>query len=752
MKTKFWATLAFCLILLSTFAEKVQKITIISKTGQAVSSQLVLNNMRTRKGSDLEFSILDGDVKRLYATALFSYIDTKVKKVDGGLEVILNLTVKPVLRNIYFAGNKEIKTKKLQKQLTVVAGAPLNEITLSENKSKIVELYKDKGYYGAEIKTRLVTSEENNTVDIYFEIEENESIQVEKVRFFGNKVFSDGHLKGLMSTSPSFFRYIFDSGFYNKFIFEQDKKALKREYEKNGYLDFKITKVEERLENGYIELDIYISEGQPYKINELAVQGHELFKTEEIQEELNMLSGMIYKRYEADKDVERLSYKYNAKGYVDFYGRPDAKLDKEKKLVDLTYRIREGEKFHIRDIHFYGNDVTKEYVMRREMALHPTDLANKHLIDASKNRLLNLQYFETVEAIPVDTDEPGKKDLHVKVKEKQTGRLSFGIGFSSQDSVLGSFEIQQTNFDHTAGWPYTGGGQRLKISGSLGSEYSNFNISFIEPWFRHERLRFETSIYRTSRVQEEYDETHTGAYVGLTKPLTNSWSVKGGLRLEYVEVDNFDNDVSPELRAEETSDFITSLEFALTRDTRNNFRRPTQGGKFSVSTDLQTELLASENNLFQLSIGGSKYYSVFEESVVKLKLNYTVVQEISGDVPIYERLFSGGQNTIRGYEFRQVSPVDSFGDEFGGLSSLVGTVELDIPLGKMVNLAFFSDAGNVWEDTFDVQPFDSSVTIGTGLRLNLPIGPVRIDYGYPIIHEQENGGSGRLHFNFGYSF
>ena len=752
MSNKVWAILAFCLIVFSSFAEKVSKINLVSKTGQGISSQLVLNNMRTRKGGEFDLAVLDADIKRLYGTALFSYIESKIKRVKGKLEVTLNLTVKPLLNNVYFSGNKEVKTKKLQKQLTIVKGTPLNEITLSENKSKIVELYKDKGFFTAEIKTRLVTSEENNAVDIYFEIEENDSLQVDKVRFIGNKVFSDGHLRDLITTSPSFFRYIFDSGFYNKFIFQQDLKALKREYESRGYLDFKVIKVEENTERGYIELNIHVDEGAPYKINEIAVQGHKLFKTAEIQEELNLLAGMVYKKSEATKDLERISYLYNAKGYVDFYGRPNVSQDKENKLVDLTYAFREGDKFTIRDIHFYGNDVTKEYVMRREMALHPTDLANKHLIDASKNRLLNLQYFETVEAIPVDTDEPGKKDLHVKVKEKQTGRLSFGIGFSSQDSVLGSFEVSQSNFDNTAGWPYTGGGQRFKLSGSMGSEYSNFNLSFIEPWFRHERLRLETSLYRTSRVQEQYDETKTGFFMGLTKPLSSSWSVTGGGRIEYVEVDNFDSDTSPELREEETSDFVTALTLGLTRDTRNNYRRASKGGKFSINGEVQTEALASENNLFQLDVGGSKYYAMGEENVLKLELNFSAIQEISGDVPIYERLFSGGQNSIRGYEFRQVSPVDSFQDEIGGLSSLVGTIELDIPLGKMVNLAFFSDAGNVWSDTFEVEPFDSSVTIGTGLRLNLPIGPVRIDYGYPIVHEQENGGSGRLHFNFGYSF
>ncbi|NQZ57554.1 MAG: BamA/TamA family outer membrane protein, partial [Lentisphaeraceae bacterium] len=401
------------------------------------------------------------------------------------------------------------------------------------------------------------------------------------------------------------------------------------------------------------------------------------------------------------------------------------------------------------------NTITRDHVIRRELAIHPTDLSNKLLIDKSKNRLLGLGYFKTVDISPVDTGIEGEKDLLLKVEENETGRMSFGAGVSSASSFVGTVGLHQSYFDAGAGWPYRGGGQKMKASLEAGGSRNRIEVTFIEPWLNNKPMSLATTLSHATRYYDEYDEQHTGISLSLTSRIQsgalNNWRFTRGFRLESVDVE-VEDDVSAVLRAEETSDFVTAMFFNISKDTRNRVRRPTKGGRLSLMTDFQTEALGSENNIYKLRLTASEYISVFEESVIKFRGELGVVDALSGDVPIYERFFAGGLNSLRGYKHRKVGPADINKDELGGSSTLLGTVELDVPLFKKVNGALFMDVGNVWESAYGWDPSDINVTLGLGVRVDLPIGTLQLDYGKPVINNNVNGGGGRIHFNFGYQF
>ena len=742
-------------------AYEISKIKFMDNLGNEIPNEMFINRINLKPGSKFSEKAVSDAVKALYETK-------KVKDVIAELvvndkvehELVFKMTLNVIVAAFRFEGNEQLDDDDLEDELEHPLGVPLDMELIAKDKGKIFEKYSKDGSFNTQIDIKTKETKTPGEVEVVFEIKEVESYQINSVTIVGASVFDPEDLTDEMKTQPSFWRYIFDTGYLNEDLFKYDLDELARKYKKRGFLDFKIIDIERNIDDEYIDLVIYVKEGEPYTISDISmtwvpVPGKEeenLFKEEDLRPLIDSEKGFLYNLETEEKDIERMEAKYNNLGYLKFRCSTLLRTNPDKKEVSVEYKVYEGTPSVIRNIKIVGNTITRAYVIRRELALHPTDLANKLLIKKSENRLLGLGYFEEVDILDSDTGIEGETDLTVKVREKETGQLNFGAGFSSASSFIGSVGVQQSNFDWDSGWPFRGGGQKVRATLEAGTRRSRFEIAFVEPWLNHKPLSLSTSIYYTTRIYDEYEEQHIGANASLTSRMKNfpGWIFTRGMRLEMVDVD-VDNDASAELKDEEVSDIVSALYFNFGKDTRNSTRRPSSGGRIYLNTELQSVMWGSSNNSYKLRLGGAEYFSVFDESVFKISGEIGVTDAFGGEVPIYDRFFAGGMNTIRGYEFRDVGPSDVNGDELGGNSILLGTMELDVPLFKRVNGAVFMDAGNVWSSSYSWNPFDINVTFGLGVRLDLPIGMLRLDYGVPIYNVNENDSSGRLHFNFGYN-
>lgn len=759
--------LSFLFILLFTGslqAYEISKIKFVDNSGNEIPNEMFINRIDIKPGTQFSEKAVSDAIKALYDTRKIKDVAAEVI-VDDKVQYILQfkMTLNVIVTKISFSGNVELDDDDLIDEMEHGIGVPLDMEQMAKDKGKIFELYSKNGSFNTEIN---ITTKETDTageVEVVFAIKEKEAHQIDSVTIIGASAFDPEDLTDEMKTQPSFWRYIFDTGYLNEDLFKFDLDDLARKYKKKGYLDFKVIDVERVIDEEYINLIVYIKEGEPYTIKNISMRwlnipGKEddtyLFKEEDIRPLIDSEPGFIYNLEIEEQDIKRMEAKYNNLGYLKFRCNTQLKSNPNTREVDVEYQVYEGTPSVIRDVKIVGNTITRDYVIRRELALHPTDLANKLLIDKSKNRLLGLGYFNEVDILDSDTGIDGETDLTVKVNEKETGQLNFGAGFSSASSFIGSIGMQQSNFDWDSDkWPYRGGGQKLRATLEAGTSRSRFEISFVEPWLNDKPLSLSTSLYYTTRLFDEYEEQHIGVNGSLTSRMKDfpGWVFTRGMRIELIDVD-VDNGATQELKDEEVSDFVTALYFNFGKDTRNSVRRATQGGRFFLNTELQTVALGSANNSYKIKVGGAEYISVFDESVIKFSGEIGATDAFGGEVPIYDRFFAGGLNTIRGYEFRKVGPLDDEGDELGGNSLLIGTVELDVPLFKRVNGAWFFDAGNVWDSAYAWNPFDINVTTGLGIRLDLPIGMLRLDYGVPIYNVNEEDSSGRLHFNFGYNF
>jgi outer membrane protein insertion porin family len=733
--------------------------------------QLVVGSIQSVPGSAFNQATLSEDVKRLYRLGTFQDVRYEVEEQAGG-KVLLIFLVKPTpsVHKIVFEGNASYKTKRLRSLVEHKEDVPLDEAQVAKDRAAVLDRYEERGYHGTAVTAEFRPVGDTNTVDIVFKIEEAPRAKLQGVQFVGNAAVEAGVLQKTVRTHRQWWRYIFRyRNYYNEPQLALDKDLLRELYLTKGYLDFAVDKVETQYtaDRRWVTLVFRLVEGRPYTVSAVAVEvDGDRFSQRELLPLVTMKSGATYSSTTEQEDLKSLRGKYEPLGFLDL--RCLASLDRNvgEQKVAVTYRIREGGPSRIRDITIVGNEVTKDSVVRRELAIHPGDLGDASKIRVSKGRLSQLNYFETVEISPVATQREDLKDLRIQLSEKRTGSLVLGAGFSTEDSVVGYLELTENNFDLNRlfhDWPPKGGGQRLRLRASLGTQTSDFRVDFTEPWFLQRRLSLNTEIFRSSREYDDYDQSDMGLGVKLTQPLRPQWRMSYGVLFDRVQLDNFDTPpripgsdparYDRTLIDEEGSYWGNRFLGGVVRDTRDDFTFPRKGSRFSIEPELVTSLLGSYSDVLRLNTQAKKYISVSRNSVLRLNAEVGVAQKLAGDeVAIFDRYFAGGAGSLRGFDFREVGPVDVADNPVGGESRFVGNVEWAYEVAGVLFIYPFLDVGNVWADSFDFNPGDLNASVGLGMQLKAL--PVRLEYGFPVLTQWDHldGNGGRFHFNIGWSF
>jgi len=396
-------------------------------------------------------------------------------------------------------------------------------------------------------------------------------------------------------------------------------------------------------------------------------------------------------------------------------------------------------------------------VIRREISLVPGDYYDGVKLRRSHSRLMNLRYFESVDMLLEPTEREDVRDLIVVVGEMPTGRLMGGMGFSSIDKLMGTFEIAQSNFD-LKNWPsLRGAGQKARLKFTFGTNRRDAELSFTEPWFFDRQLAFGLVVFaRDYLTPEDYDESQVGFTVQFSKMLWRRIRGTISYTLKEVEIEA-DEDASELIRREEGTKTVGSLTAQVVRDTRDSFFMPTHGYRLLVAEEVGADVLGSDDEFHKETLAATYHVSFVEGHVVRLRGELGAVEEFgdSDDVSIFERLFLGGGRTIRGFDFREVGPKDELGEPVGGKSSLLLSVEYTFPLVDPIRGAVFYDTGNVWEQAYTYELNDLRAGAGIGLRIMMPVFggfPFNIDYAWPIDRDEFVDDKPRLDFSFGFQF
>ena len=723
----------------------------------AISKERILAQMRTKVGQLYSNEIVQEDIKALYGTGYIRNVRIFAQPQGDGVKVIVAVQTNAVLREIEINGAERVKPKRLRKEMKVKLNQAVNEQALEEARQKIIEVYQGKGYNDVSVAFRVEPiDEKRGTARAVFTVTEGVKGAISQIRFEGNAHISQKALRKEMKTRGRTLIYFMDkTGRLDEVQLEQDLDKIREYYQNHGFIDVEIKEVrKDRTPKGPMIITIVIAEGPQYHVRKLTISGYEHSTEARVRAFLKLKEGSVYSPKQLRDDAKAVADAYGSGGYVDLVVTPEG-TPAGPGLIDVHYTIEEGARSFANRVNIEGNTRTKDKVIRREVLVAPGDVFNTVRVDTTKKRLENLGYFAKVETYPEDTDIPGRKDLTILVQEKRTGSLSFGGGFSTVDKLVGFAELTQGNFD-LFNWPsFTGGGQKFRLRLQYGTERKDFILAITEPYFLDRRLSLSGQVFynEANYLSAQYNQRNYGVSFELRKPINAYMYGTLGYILQDIDIFDVDPSSSEFIQSQKGSSVESKLLSSLVFDSRDSAILSRRGQRITFSPVIAGGFLGGDTQIYAFDLEGSQYFHLPKDTILLINGEIsTVSQWGSGNqVPIYERLFLGGSNNLRGFPYREVGPQDENGEPVGGQSMARATFEWTFPIIEKARGAVFYDMGFVnssaWSFGFNHMASD----IGIGLRLDLPIGPLRLDYGYPVMRDGYNGG-GHFNFNVGYQF
>ena len=765
----------------------------------SVSDSLIRANIRSKEGEPYSRLTVDEDVKNLYATGYFSDVRVAEDRASDGMKLTYVVQGKPLLTEIKFTGNKKYSAKKLLKKVKSKTGQPLDERKLFEDAQEIQKMYEKAGRQKTTVTPVRSIDESAGRGTVTFEIHEGQKIKIKDIVFENAKAFPQKKLRKVLKTKRRWmFSFLTGSGVLKEDEFADDKDKLIEFYQNEGYIDFQIVDVKfDYLTPTKMTIHFVVSEGTQYKVGALEFKGNKLFSTndflngvvtDKVLLKLRMTVGKTFTPGGLTKDVETLKDIYGARGYIDTRISAVKNPNPTTGTIDLIYQFDEGDKSFVEKIEIKGNVRTKDRVIRRELAVSPGEVYDTVRVKLSKQRLEGLDYFSKVDAQPEETDVPNRKNLVIGVEEKDTGNLILGAGFSSVDSIVGFVEVSQGNFDLFNPPTFTGGGQKARLRAQVGTLRQDYELTFVEPWFLGRHLIFETDLFHRDlgflSLNDTYEETHTGGTISLTRALGSEFLIgMVSYTLENINVHinpinhtnaitNFNNsltngfahdgavepaNISQDIFNERGSRLVSKIGASLAYDTRYPALMAERGERTELFGEIAGGPLGGDVDVYKIELRTDWFFKGFATGHILEVAGRTGVAQNYGStdrIPIFDRYFLGGLESLRGYRFRQVGPKDQFGEPLGGDTYYFGTAEYSLPIIERLRFALFYDIGNVYQRPFSLSPNADQAFYndnwGIGFRINLPIGPLRLDYGIPIKHDPNTGGGGRFQFGVGY--
>lgn len=744
-----------------------------------LSRQRILSNMKTTVGQPYSEQTVEDDVRSLYATGLVTNVRIYGEPLPDGVKVIVVVQTRVTLTEVAIQGNEVIKTKRIRKELNLKTGSPLDEQALEQARQKVVEMYQKRGYPDTDVQYKVDVNEERGTARVTFAISEGRKAVVKTISFVGNMAIRSKRLRKEMKTKENnILGFLTGAGRLNNQQLDGDVQKIKELYQDNGYADVQVTDVRiDRLDKKNVAITIYINEGQQYHVGTVAIEGLHIVTEANFRKVIKVTEGKVFSPQKLQKDIKSVEDAYGVAGYA------DAKVNVETTpggpaLVNLSYKVDEGIQSFVEHINISGNSRTKDKVIRREIVLSPGDVFDTVRVDISKKRLEGLQYFERVDTYASDTTVPGRKDLNVVVQEKRTGNLNFGLGFSTTDGLLGFAELSQGNFDITNWKTFTGAGQKFRARVQLGTQTKDASIELTEPYFLDQRLAVGGRVFfdEYNYYSDVYDQRDYGFDINVRKPITNFLSVKLDYTLQEIGIYNINQSAITQqllniIQQQGSYNLESRVTLALTYDTRDSAFLTRKGTRVDLSTYVAGGPLGGDVSVYGFDLDAAQYFHLPYDTILLLNGEVGVVSNWNNDsiVPIFDRLYLGGASNLRGFRFRDVGPKDDQGNALGGNTLARLTVEYTIPIIERVRFAVFYDGGFVNPGSWSFSPQKVPTTppggsnagkfsggfnqdIGIGVRLDLPIGPIRLDYGYPIQEDSFSSKSGQFQFSVGYQF
>lgn len=743
---------------------------ILIEGNTATSERFIRKHIKTREGQELHQNILNEDVKRLFDLGRFENVQDKINILENGKCVISFLIIeKPTIRKIIFKGNKKVKASDLSTGIQLDKGKRFSESQIQRDLDALLKLYRDRGFIFTKIEYKIVAYNDSGEVEVVFKVEEGGQVKIGDITFVGNDHLPAKRLLKLMKTKKD---RLFSKGVFDSEQFAQDLAKMQAYCQSLGYLDAKVVHGNSYYseDKRWLYIEVRVEEGALYILDKVEIKGNKVVDTETILNILPLKVGMPYNEFARVQMEDTVVKYYGELGRV--FSEAQVKMVVEEKTahVSIVVEVEEGSEVYVEKVKIFGNIRTRDVVLRRALEFFPLERVNTEKIRRSERNLRNLGYFDKVEILPEPGSAGHMANIIVRVSEKQTGSITFSLGFSSIESVFAILKYQQRNFDWRGkekGWTglftgqgFIGDGQNLEVAINTGTKSRRFTVDFSEPWVFNRKIRFGFGLFATQSEIADFDESRQGTYVTLGREFMKDLEGFLTYSISGIDVSNIDPGVSPAILEQEGHNLVSSMKNSWIFDNRDSRFMPTRGWVTELSGLMAGGPFGGTQDFYKLDAEIKKHKKLFgkekEPHVLSARLvtGYSDAYGSTKVVPIFDRYFAGGLGSIRGFENRSLGP--KFGQfEIGGEALTVMNLEYGFPISEeTVRGVFFYDQGNVWEDYGDFIFDGLRSSAGVGIRVQIDaLGPFPIALDFAKAVRKKSGDlTETFSFNFGNFF
>lgn len=716
-----------------------------------VEREAVLEKISARKGMTLDNYLLKRDLEKIYGMRFFETVEAHQEKKGKRDILVFKVKEKPIITKITYRGNDELSEDDFKDKVKTKAYSILDVNTIQSDVVSLQKLYEEKGFYLASVHFDVVKLNEEN-VELVYEIKEYDKVRVKKVAFLGNKAFSDAQLKDIMETrEESYFSWMSGSGNFKEFNFQTDIERLKYFYKTKGYLQINVGTPEITVseDKKWVFITIKVQEGPQFSVNDIRFVGEVLFSESDLIEKIKLKSGDTYSEELLRQDIQLLTEMYQDEGYAFANVLRTLEVVPGENKVDIEFSFEKGKIAYFGKIIVKGNTKTRDKVVRRELKIREGVRFSGTALRESKENVNRLGFFEQGSVVFTTVTPPGKDDVldvEISVKERNTGQISLGAGYSTATGGFLQASIAQNNF--------RGLGQNLSFSMSLADTNQTFNLGFTEPYFMDTKWTTGFDVFVVSNTtSDSFSYRRKGFDIRVGYPIFDYTRLFVTYKLEETKLSAVED---PTIEEDVENGVASSVRTTLLQDKRNNTFEPTGGYYLSLSTEYAG--VGFDKKWWLNEFDGRHYWNLVGDLVFRSRLYAAKLERVGGQkIPRTEKLTLGGARNMRGYDYEAIGPkrtvtnANGQPEEFnaGALFATYTTFEFEHPLAREAGLKWvvFFDAG----DAGKVDEIDLKMDYGFGFRWFSPIGVLRFEFGYPLNPGKTDAGS-QFHFDIGQLF
>ena len=725
-----------------------------------VEEDAVRLSIQAEQGLPFDQDVVDRDVKAIYRMGFFDDVSA-----DFSAEGTLTYTVKerPYVKNVEILGNDKVSKEDLDTALGIRPRTALDAGRLQEGLQRVLRLYSEAGHVNTRVDYVLTPAENNQTI-VTLTVVEGKTLLIKKITFEGNRTFSDDELKDNMNTKEAWIIPFTSRGRLDPDVLTNDTALLSALYYDHGFVNHKIDEPIVLTRGEGLEVVVRIQEGQRYRVGAVKVGGDLGGTPKRLLDDVTLTSGQIFRRSRLLNDVTALQQRYADRGYAFVEVSPVTRFDPAGRLVDVTYMIKRGPPVYFDQVKIAGNLKTRDKVIRRELEVTEKGRFSSAKVRESRNALLRTGFFKDVTVSTEKSEKKDRVDLLVKVEEAPTGTFSVGAGYSTASAFSFRTSVEERNLFGT--------GRRVSANLVLSKTDQDIVFGLVEPRVFDSRADLGFDVFHTTAEFASWTNRRTGFATRISAPIryvrlpylgrrADVYRAEGldtepgfsildhlhggiGYTLFRSKITNVDADAPSSIEAGES--LTSAVTPRLSYDTRNHFFVPTEGTR-SV-TSLKLAGLGGDNRFMRSDASLSWYYPILKNFEWGEKFALMLGGRIGygaswtdRELPLFERYFAGGINSVRGFEYRTLGPRECPEDTpdcddpevIGGNKHLILKTELHFPILDQWGFrgSVFLDQGQAFGPSQNIRLEDLKRSLGLAMQWQSPIGPVKLSWAFP---------------------